>query len=376
MKNTKQKKQEIGQSGLKIHELGPEWNDRLIKLTKNSPVKAGNLRILFDRSPDIFAIPRLTSYKSKCLGLFKDNKLLGYAFVSYQKRYVNQKVTDVIYLGNMHVFQQGLGSVFLKLLSDRVTHKLLESTKVKMIYAYVAEKNFSAMKLADPGYFSSQIAGKITMSNILLLPPKLLHQKYNVRKAQPADIDDMVALLKNEYKRQLLAPEINREIFLQILENRPQFNIENYFLATWEDEIVGVCAVWDMTHLKQNRIVRYSPLLQILRIAYNFGAILAGTSLLPQTGKSLNDVTITEYAVKNRDPEIMEALLRHVYNHFRSRGYHSIILGGSANDRLLEATQSFLKTQIRSNVIVTSLRSKNPFSVSDSPLIYADAVQI
>lgn len=376
MANEKLTNQGVDQSRFELRVLGQEWNVRLLRLSRESPVEAGNYQIYFDRSPDIFAIPKLISYEHRCLGLFRNNELMGYAFASYQKRYINQQVTDVIYLGNMHVFQKGLGRDFLKLLSDRLSRILPKNRDVKFIYAYIIEQNRPAMKLADRGYFSSKVVGQISMVNILLLFPIKKSRKYTVRKARVTDIDKIVELLEKEHSQRFLAPEMNRETFMQNLVHRPQFGIENYYLALSGNEIIGVCSAWDMTDLKKNRILKYGIVMGFIKWVYNLVAFIFGASQLPKAGEKLRDITIAEYAVKDRDPEIMEALLRYIYNQYRQQGYHSIIFGSSVGDPLLKATEIFISKDVRSNVILGTLQQPDVIDTNPPGMIYADTVQI
>ncbi len=363
-------------SNVELRVLGQEWNEKLLRLTRESPVEAGKFRIYFDRSPDIFAIPRLTSYKHKCLGLFRNNELLGYVFASYQKLYINQRVTDVIYLGNMHVFQKGLGKKFLKLLSDRLSGMIPKNRRVKFIYAYVMEQNIPAMKLSAHGFFSSRVIGQISMVNILLLFPKQLIRKYTIRRAGPSDVDSIVELLKEEHRHRFLAPEMNKEIFMRNLAERPQFNIRNYYLALSGDDVVGVCSAWDITILKKNRILEYGPTMRFMRWVYNMTAPILGAARLPNAGEALRDITIAEFAIKEHDREIMEALLRYIYNQYREQGYHSIIFGSSTDDPLMKATSAFISKEVRSNVILGILQQASAEGIINPALIYADAIQI
>jgi hypothetical protein len=359
-----------------VRVLGTEWSKELLRISRKTPVKSDKLRILFDRSPNIFLIPKLTSYRCRCLGLFKNDKLIGYALASYQKRYVNGNLKDVIYLGNMHVTEKGTGRLFLNKLSDRFSNKIPKHINVEYLYAYVIQQNRSAMKLVSLGHLYSRVAGKITMSNIFTIKPMRLSNSYRVRQARYDDIDDIVEMLKKEHSKRFLSPEMSHKIFYQNLAIRPNFGIDDYILAISGDEILGVCSAWDMTPIKKNRILSYGKSLGIIRLLYNVAALFLGSPRLPKAGESLKDVTIAEYAVKDRDPKIMEALLRFVYRHYRRKGYHSIIFGSSIDDPLLKANKSFISKDIPSNVILGSGQKEKIDNLESIPLIYADAIQI
>lgn len=367
-------KTDLSEYDLRI--LNQEWNKRLLQLTRVSPVKAGSFQILFDRAPDIFTIPKLTSYKYRCLGLFKEDDLLGYAMASYQKRYINQRVVNVIYLGNMHVVKKGLGRELLKLLEKRFHEIIPRNTGVEYLYAYIMERNKRGMRLVDDGYLFSRVIGKISMVTILLLLPVKWNKKYKIRRATYLDIDDIVELLKKEHSQRLLAPYVDRDIFLRNLAERPQLDISDYFVALYQNKIVGVCSAWDMTSFKKNRVINYGLKMKIARLFYNIAAGFFRVSKLPKIGKAFRDITIAEFAVKNRDPKILEDLLRYIYNHYRKEGYHSIIMGSSETDPMLKATDIFLSKKVHSNVILGAIEREKTQDIAAHPLIFADAVQI
>lgn len=369
------------QSYYQTRELGEEWNEMLLKINRESPVESGGFRMFFDRSPDIFTIPKLTSHSYKCGGLFRRDELLGYAIATFQKRFIDdQQLTDVMYFGNMHVTKKGRGKGFFYRSSNFFFSDLPPG--VDYFYAYIMEGNEAALDLIDrrhprfPNAPFAKVAGKISMVSILLMLPIKLSHKYDVRPATPNDIDSIVGLLCQEHSIRFLAPEMSRNIFIKNLGQRPQFGLENYMVAIKDSKIVGVCSAWDMTSFKKNRILSYGRSLGMIRSFYNAFSPFLGIPLLPKPGEAFRDITIAEYAVNNRDPDIMEALLRYAYRKFRAEGYHSIIFGTSIDDPLLSAAKSFFSKEIRSNVIVSSKEERKLAGIEKIPLIYADAVQI
>lgn len=323
--------------------LNKSWNDRLLALTKESPVQAGELSILFDRSPDIFAISNLTSYKTRCLGLFRNEQLLGFVMVSYQKRYIAGEVVDVLYLGNMHVVEKGLGKEMIRHLSKRFHQIIPQNTAVKFLYAYVMENNTAAIKLSEKGFLSARVIGQIEMNILFTLFPVRLNKKYKVRRATAEDINEIVTLLQNDFQKRFLSPVITKETFSQMVTQRPQFDIGNYLVALSDEEVVGVCSVWDMTPLKKNVILSLDNMLRVIRWGYNNAACVLGVSPLPGEGEALKEITVADYAVRNNNPQILQALIKYVFATYRKRGYHAVIVGSSADDRVSKAFRPFLQ---------------------------------
>ncbi len=362
-------------------ELGEEWNEKLLRIARESPVESGGFRILFDRSPDIFTIPKLTSHSYRCGGLFMEEELLGYAIATFQKRYIDrERLSDVMYLGNMHVTKKRRGTGFFYRMSEFFFGDL--SPRIEYFYAYIMEQNEPALSMVNrrharfPNTPYSTVVGVITMVTILLNIPVRMSKKYTIRTATHDDIEPIVELLQEEFSARFLAPEINRDIFLKNLQQRPNFGIENYLLALTNNQIVGVCSGWDMTSFKKNRVMGYGITLGMTRLLFNAVAPLWGIRSLPDAGEPFRDITIAEYAVKDREPAIMEALLRYAYNTFKRQGYHSIIFGTSVDDPLLALTKSFITKQVRSHVVLSSMEAGKLTERKNIPLIYADTVQI
>ncbi|WP_069130934.1 hypothetical protein [Rhodohalobacter halophilus] len=367
---------ELDLSCYEVKGLPESWNDRFLEISRQSPVKTDKISIHFDRSPDIFSIPNMLSYKVVPLGLFCRKKLIGIAIASYQKRFIRGVITDVIYLGNMHVIQKGTGHIFLKKLGERVAYKVKNRPEVKYLYGYVMQDNRPGERIAKLGELESKLCGSISMLTLLTLKPMALSSKYTIRNASLADVEQIVSLLANEFMNLFLAPVMNREIFLSNLQNRPGVKIEDYYLALKNGEIVGACLAWDMTTIKKNRIKFRGFKMNFVHKAYNLIARFNGSAKLPEPGEPFRDVTIAEYALADRDPEIMEALLRSVYIDYRQRGFHSIIFGCSSENPIRQATKPFLSREVRSGVVIAPMQEDSVRNFGNVPGIYADAIQI
>jgi hypothetical protein len=183
----------------------------------------------------------------------------------------------------------------------------------------------------------------------------------------------MVALLAAEHTPRLFAPVIDTERFLHRLRSRPDFGLECYRVAQRGGEIVGVCARWDTQSFKRTRVLRYGGRLQAVRIAYGALAPLMGFPRLPAPSEPLRELTIAEYAVRQRDPEIMAALLEAIYAEAWSERYNTVIFASVAGDPLLAAAQAFSVEVVRSDVMAFARRPEllEP-SRTDMALPYVD----
>jgi hypothetical protein len=362
---------------LQLRVLDESWNERLLEITRQAPVTTTRLQIHFDRSPNLFLIPKLTSYKWRCLGLFEGDLLVGYTMATYQQRYVQGRAENVIYLGNMHVIHRGLGKIFLRLLAERYQRIIPKGTGVSFFYAYILENNKPAQGLSKKGYLGSHMLGHIRMHMILLSHPLRKSHDFTFRWAAPRDSEAIVDLLDNHHRKRSLSPVVTHESIQKQIIERPDFTIQNYLLAEANGEVLGVLGTWDMTAFKKNWVLDYDRGLAVWRSMYNIQAPLWGSAKLPGKGELIRDITISEYATHEDNPDILEALLRYAYCHFKAQDYHFIILGTGSGDPMEKALHPFwLKKTLQSQVVAGSIQTETFRSWSAEEVLYADAVQI
>lgn len=367
--------------GFHVEEIGPERNRAMLRILEGSPIEARGLTIAFHREPDIFAVPALFFERATCAGFFKGEELLGFAMLSTQKRYVNGEPRLVMYYGNAHVKDEGRGHGFVYRVSDHLFRGGDERAEIG--YAVVMTGNKAAERfigLRRPGYPHlpySRVIAALCARNILIMARKKESREYRVRGATLADVDAMVSLLQDEFRRRLFAPVIDSGIFLDNVAKRPGCELSNYYVAEKNGEIVGTCAAWDMGRLRQTKILRYGARLKFVKKGHAIFARLAGFSPMPGEGDTIKEVTITDCAVRGRKPEILAALLRKIYNEYRVRKYNMLTVGSCRHDPLLQATREFASYPVISNIV---LFSKDPSLLAegriDASLPYVDLAML
>jgi hypothetical protein len=342
--------------GFYLEDIGRERNRDMLRILEGSPVETPSLTVSFERKPDIFALTEIFSERLRCVGFLKGKELFGFAMLSYQKRYVNGEPRLVMYFGNVHVKPEGRGRHFVYRVSEYLSRGL--DARSDIGYAVVmagnraAERFVGSRKQEYPDLPHSRIIGAFCAWNILITARKRESRNYRARPATAGDVDAIVSLLRDEFQPRLFAPVIDRDIFLENVVRRPGCGLSDYYVAEKDGEIVGTCAAWDMIRLKQNRVVRYGTKLRMVRTALAMFARLAGFPPTPGEGETIRDVTITDCAVRERDPEILEALLSKVYNEYRARRFNMMTVGGCRHDPLLDATTAFLSYPVSSNIVL------------------------
>jgi hypothetical protein len=341
-----------------LRKISREWNWEMLRILGETPVETPGLSIVFDRQPNIFAIPRLFSERVECVGFFRGASLAGFAMLMFQHRLVNGTPRTVAYFGNAHVKKEARGRGFANRAAGYLSREMRGVCDLG--YAVVMAGNRAAGRFigrdwpGQPNLVHAKVIATLRAKNILVMGRKREGEGYRVRRAELSDVDAMVGLLRDEFRARLFAPVIDRESFLSNLNVRPGCDLSHYYVAERDGEVVGTCAAWDTGGLKQNRIVRYGRKLKWLRAAHAAAASLLDFPPLPKEGGTTKEATVTDCAVRGRDPEIMEALLTRVHNDCAQKKYNLLIVGSCGQDPLLRATKRFLGQTTVSAIVLFS----------------------
>jgi len=338
-----------------IRQLSSENNREMLEILQLSPIESGGLSICFDREPDIFTMANLKYKPAKYIGIFKDEQLLGFGSMGYYTGYVLGEPQTVFHLSNVFMRKE-YRKKGLFLPSAEVFFE--EAHKNSYLgYAVIMKGNKNAERYIGwqseryPFIPYTSVLGVFDVRNIIISFKKR-ESKISVRKAKPEDLEQIVSLLKEEFSGRLFSPFIDSKVFMENLKCRPDFSINNYYVVEKENKIVGTCAAWDCSSFKQIRILKYSKRFRWIQNLYSLFSLLFSFPPLPVPGKEFKAVYITDYAVFNRDPKILNALLRKIYNEYRILKFNLMVFGSYENDNLLKATNGFVFQSVKSNIIL------------------------
>jgi hypothetical protein len=347
---------------VQILPLDGRHNEAMLAILHQSPIETGGLSICFDRLPNIFAMADFKYNPAVWNGFFDEGKLEGFVMFGHHDAYVNGSVTQVMHITDCYIKPRARGRGYLK---AAIPSLFSEGRRgASLGYGVIMKGNRAAEAqvgdrfAAGPESLRSRIVGAVVAKNILITFARRKRTRLPVRLARAEDIDDIVTLLRAEHSRRLFGLVVDRDQFAAQLEQRPGLSIDNYYVVERDGKLAGVCAAWDTSAFKQNRVVRYGWGLKIVRAANLLTAPIGGFSKLPAPGNAFRDAFVTDWAVRDRSVEVMQALLDHVYREYRDRHYHSLIFGSSVGDPMLEATRGFQTTSIVSNVALFPLEKR------------------
>jgi hypothetical protein len=345
-----------------IRPLDRRNNPAMLDILRQSPIESGGLSICFDRQPDIFAMADLKYAPAVWRGFFEGDTLAGFCMAGYHDVYVNGSVTPVMHITDCYIRPGSRGRGYLKSALKYFSNE--GADRAQFGYAIVMKGNRAAeAQLGDrfaetPCGLRSRIIGDLTAKSIVLAYPRRTSSHLKVRRARLDDIDDMVALLEAEHQKRLFGLVTDCDGFFANLQQRPGLSIDDYYVIERAGKLEGVCAAWDTSAFKQNRVVRYGFGLILVRAASFVTAKIGGLPSLPRPGEAFRDVFLTDWAVRDRSKEVMHALIEHIYREYRGRHYHTLIFGSCAQDPILHAADGFPGTNLVSQIALVTLDAK------------------
>lgn len=341
--------------------LDKSFNNEMLNILKSAPITTDNITLCFDRQPDIFRMAEIKYNPYYYLGFFHEERLEGFAMIGYHNAQVNGNLETVFHFTDYYIRPESRGKGF----SFKISNYLLKEpyNNTRLGYGIIMEGNKEAMVLLGRRNINfplvpwTRIINKLDVKTIMLVHPVERDTSFMIRHATGEDIPIIVSLLNEEHKNRLFGNKYSETGLENIILTRPDFSIENYYLAIDSSRnVVGVCAAWDCSSFKQNCVIKYGPGFLPSRIGYSLLSKIYNLPALPGKGESFMDVTITDYAVRERNPLIMKALLKAVYSDYRILGYHTMIWGSSADDPLLKASGDFFHQSMISNIVLMALK--------------------
>jgi GNAT superfamily N-acetyltransferase len=345
-----------------IEAIDKRYNNEMLEILRLSPISTKDLTIYFDRQPDIFKLAEIKYQPYHYYGFFRLETLRGFGMIGYHKAMVNTLQRTVFHIKDFYVSPDARGKGFLFGTTEKLFRETYNHSTLGYAVVMVGNKpplRYVGNRIPEYPYIPySRVINQLDVRNILLLLPIKQESGYTVRTATTGDIPAIVSLLNTEHRDRLFGNIYREESFQNYLKSCPGLEINNYYMAFDKNgKLTGVCAAWDCSLFKQTRVLSYGRRFLPAKITYTALAKFLGRPPLPSCGEHFKDFIVTDYAVKERDPKIMNALLKVIYNDYIKQGYQNMIWGSSIDDPLLNASKGFFYKRVISNIVLTSTES-------------------
>jgi hypothetical protein len=328
----------------------------MLEILAASPIQANGLTVCFDKSPDIFAIARMKYPEGVHIGMYDAGQLNGFGSLGFYDALVggqSQKVFTFYHFYLLAVSRgKGLPQMALQPFFERAKDRANFGLSLTM-KGNRAVESYIGRRPAE-WFPPTRVLDEWVVKSILFSLPVKNRTGYKVRRATAEDIPVMVDLLQKEHRQRDFGIVYDTGIFSVNLGQRGLI-IEDYFVATDKQGFIrGVCLAWDCGAFRRTRVLQYGSAFYPTLAGYRLLSKMLTMAPFPQKGESFRELTITDYAVEARNPEIMHALLCEIYRQHHRGQYHFMNWGSCGSDPLLASAKGFWCRDIRSQLIFTS----------------------
>ncbi len=340
-----------------------EADNREVSDLINSTSVKGDIEVSFTKEPDYLnALKVCADDVQAVIGKVNDKvEILGTR--SLKKVYINGEKETLGYLSDLKISNNAKkihalseGFKYMKSLMDDGKAKLhiatiIEDNKQGKVALTWANKNPNIPNFYDLGIMNTYF--------ILPILPKYVSKKVQIIRGSIDILDDIVKFLNTEGRKKQFFPVYTKEYFL----NLPNFNIEDFYVAIEDNEILGVMAKWEQTPFKQVIIKKYNN-------KWKWIKKLTG-QILPQENEPIKQFYLSFIVIKNNDNNIFDALLNKIYNDNRDYKYFSLILHNK--DNLNHSLKKFFSIKYKSRLYITEfMKNEEIIKMVDDRIPYLE----
>lgn len=314
----------------------------LCKLLYDAPMP-GWVRLAFGREPDFFQAIGVQGKFNQVLIAVEQERVVGMGCRSIKPVLVNGVKVDIGYLSGLRLRPE-VRRTSLLARGYAALKKLHEQRPVPACLTTVMEDNIEARRLLTshraglPHYLDQ--GRYITHAINLNTRRRNYASPFEIRQGDSIGLESILRFLHEIGGRRQFFPALEAADFQSdYLRGLRQ---ADFRLVMNGAEIVGAAIVWDQSAFKQNIVQGYGAPIGILRPVLNGALRLAGFRPLPARGKALNFIYVAFACVRDDDPEIMRALLEHIYAEQQNGEKHYLLWGLHERDPLRAAARHFM----------------------------------
>jgi len=349
-----------------IREIGEKYNSDMLAIMDRAPMQSKAIDLLTDRAPSIFYVPDFYYDEYQYYGFFVGEELHGFAMLSIKQSLVNGEPQAVFQFTDYYLDHSLRGRNLYYLSGPFIYGQL--PTDCKVGYGIFLKGNLpirsiakrTAKKMAHVPL--TRVISDLQIYSIFLLFRKKMPSGYDIRQAKQSDITEIVKLLAREHAKRLFGKHVSIESFTKELEQTPDLAIENYYLVRQDNVIVGIAAIWDTNSFNKIKVTKYGVAYRIVRLFHTGVAKAFGFHPLPAEGEHIRSLFVRDIVIKDRNPDLLHALLVNIYNNYRSKHYHVINVGMVKGDPLQKSFKHFLHEVVESQLVLGVF---NPLELDD-----------
>lgn len=317
--------------GLDFTVAAPGDEPAIRALLRSGPIP-GWVTLAYEREPDYFLGAGIEGdmHQAVIAREAKTGHVVGLFSGSERDAFLNGRVQRLGYLGMLRVDPAYRGQLRRLRHGYEACRRLLHARGAAPFYlTSIIAANTRARRLLTAGLPGLPIYRELCGFSTFVLGTSRSGRERaapRVRRAMPADLAVVVALLQRNYRRYQCAPYWD-EPALRSAERCRGLAAGDFLIAETGGGPVGCVALWDQRAFKQHVVRGYDPRLARWRRMVNLFAPATGLPRLPPVGTPLSQIYLSHLAVDGDQPEVFSSLLQAARQEAARRGGESLLIG-------------------------------------------------
>lgn len=298
---------------------------------------AGPISYCLEREPDFFALTRLQGDAGGRIAVIDDgDEVVAMAMIATYRAWIDGQPQTVAYLGDLKTDpdhrHKGFAGRIIRFLACELDRLGIEHSYFLALAGNPAFDNVGT----SPDQFDARRIRSICNYLVPFGSLRSSSSEIVTRRATADDTAEMIALWNRVNARRMFAPVLDDSLFARW--------IGDFILARRNGSIVGFCAAWDASAIKQIRLLRLSRGLAAFTKLYNVAARFMRRPRFPPVRECLSFLYVAHVCAE--DPAVLGSMLDAVHDEHRTDGYLYFDIALDRTDPLSDALRGFRSMKV------------------------------
>lgn len=331
-----------------------ESDDQELRRLVSFPMTTRGLMLSFQREPSYFQAGKViyTHIQGAVIEDKTRGKLVGCYSSGFRPCYVNGSITPLRYTGDLRLDPQVRGKSLLKYLMPNL-RETLQSPNFSQIIIF--DDNHAARRAIQTGrldfdYYDEGLIETLTLTGFKhsAFPSHLQNSAsdLDLKQVDRCVAEEKYIPLMNDFVKRM-ATRFNfvpAYDFHELEQHNAYFHglaLHDFQLYFYQDQLVGMFALWNQSSFKQSKVLDYSKKIQFFRPVYNLWAKLNGRIQLPKKGDSFKYHILHSLLCEPEQLALHERMLRDAFQLSKQRGINAITFTLSHKDPRQQLNQFY-----------------------------------
>jgi hypothetical protein len=344
-----------------LHPLNASFSQACLAINRACPIEA-EFTLRFDREPDFFGWPKRVFDSFEYLGIFVENRLVGYFLTGVRTGWNGLNWSKWAYLGDYRIMPEFRGRHFGFRALTEVIRRIPDNIGIGCFI--IAQGNRAAGCVRFLGILKTEVrhSGLLEVYSLPVFREPNFRGHCTIRSARPDDLPAIKELVRHQWEGRLFGPNLSGDL--------PDYGWKNalsqghMLVAQRGNGVCGAVAWTDLGDVRRTTVVRYPMKSWPIRALWSAVRLFyRRVADLPKAGEAMRSATVILLEADGDDIRVLRELLVGVRRAQAGQGIHLVQVAGFIGQNVLKALKGMLRVRFCSDVWIAT-RQNTPFSDS------------